>query len=722
MELMWLPVPPDVKERGKSFVDTVIDRAGTGITGFAWLGLAALGLGDPSRIHWISIAVMGFVLIWLLVIFNARGAYLAALRDALTSRKLDLSRVQVDLVDAEAQRTLARTLSSPDPREVHFALYLLEDVAGQLPDLSAALEHDDAGVRLETLRLLARRRDPGHRQRAIACLNCEEVAVQEAAILYLHLTAPSGRDPLIDQLPRLGVDKATVDVIKLGVPAYAMSAADDLRAGPLAAGSEQRIAVLRLLGGAPPEMAAALLAPALEDEDPEVVRAALAAAGRSRAAGLVPQVCALLGRPGLRLAAAACLRGMGEGAVEHLSSLVADQSTPREARAQAIQLLGATRRAALAPLLLDLIDDEDRHLARRALRALNRLRGTAALELEAAQRERVSGIIAAELEASYRELLFLDCGSWADQRASAPAEALLERVLFERVDQRVERIFRLLALEHDPSDIYASYLGVRSPTKTVRASSIEFLDNVLPKELTARLVPLLEDAGARHFAGVARQRSGLAPERRDELLRRLLAGRDELLLAVAAWTVGAESLGELRAALEGAAETGLARGVAARAIERLKQAESWEEPKMGLTAIEKALKLQKVDVLQRASTDDLAHIAQITTEVELEPGTVIYGEGDAPDALFVVITGRVRLHRDDAEIAVLGEGEAFGSWALIDESPRVASATTVEQTTLLKVSREEFQELLADRVDIVQAVFRAMVERLRNLANIANNP
>ena len=139
---------------------------------------------------------------------------------------------------------------------------------------------------------------------------------------------------------------------------------------------------------------------------------------------------------------------------------------------------------------------------------------------------------------------------------------------------------------------------------------------------------------------------------------------------------------------------------------------------MALTVVERALKLQTVDVLQHASSEDLAHVAQIAQEVEFADGAEIYSEGDAPDALFVVLSGTVRLLRGLEEIGAVGEGEAFGSWALFDEAPRVASAKAGATTTLLKVDRQEFLELLADRVDIVQAIFRAMVARLRQLADV----
>jgi len=290
----------------------------------------------------------------------------------------------------------------------------------------------------------------------------------------------------------------------------------------------------------------------------------------------------------------------------------------------------------------------------------------------------------------------------------------------------MERIFHMVSLvrrdedTYTPEDMGAAFGSVRSPLKSVRASSIEFLDNVLPGRFSQRLMPLLESAGSKRFHTAADQ-AGYTPVKRPELLRSLLDEQDTVLQAVAAWTVGTDGKEELRGAvapLLANADPQVAR-VMQQALARLDSSTTEESKNMGMNAIEKALTLQKVDVLKRASTDDLVHIARIATEEELGADEPIYHEGDAPDALFVITGGKVRLHRDDEDIAVLGEGEAFGSWALVDESPRVASATTVDSTTLLRVSRDEFMELLADRVDIVQAVFKAMVERLRNLAALA---
>ena len=735
MELMWLPVPRNIKEKGKAFVDTVVDRLGTGLTGFVWLGLALFGLDTPARIHLISIAVGVLVMVWLAVLVNARGAYVGALRAVLARRSLDTS--GVGMLNAEARRSIEETLGSEDRREVCFALYVLEDLPGDLPAMAGPLAHPDAAVRVEALRLLARRRDPRHRAGAVPSLSHESPAVRQAAVIYLRCTAPGGGDPLLQEIEAGGqVDRAELNVIRLGQPSQAMAAASELRQMLADAEPERRSAVLRVLGGAPPELAAALLAAYLGDPDTGVAVAALSAAGHSRAAGLSEDLCRLLADRRLRRPAAEALAMIGPEAVPSLVSFAGDEGQPSLARERAVQLLGASgqTRPEVVSLLLGLVEaDDPPPVAHRALRGLNRLRSNARLVLEEDQLSRVWGRIDEELLALYRELCFLGMGSWADLREAGRPEFAwgLERTIAERADRRVERLFRLLALTSAPRDIYNAYLGVRSPIKSVRASSIELLDNLLPKPVSARLLPVLESSAGDRFFAAAKAVGVQGPEPRLALMRRVLGedARQEPLRLVAAWTAGVERIGELRGELStlsgSGGEGGAGRGMdvaieADRALHRLDE-ESFEEPTMGLTTIEKALKLQKADVLQQASTEDLAHIAQIATEEELEPGASIYGEGDAPDALFVVLSGRVRLQKGETVVAELGANETFGGWALVDESPRVASAVAVEQTTVLRVGREDFQELLADRVDIVQAVFKAMVDRLRNLADLASN-
>ena len=134
-----------------------------------------------------------------------------------------------------------------------------------------------------------------------------------------------------------------------------------------------------------------------------------------------------------------------------------------------------------------------------------------------------------------------------------------------------------------------------------------------------------------------------------------------------------------------------------------------------LTTVEKVLFLQDVDIFEFTSTEDLAHIAEITDEIELKPDEIIFKEGEIPDAMYIVSEGKVILSRAGQEVMVANDKDVFGTWALFDDEPRVATATTLEDTRLLRIDREDFIDLLADHVAITQSILKTMAKRLRNL-------
>lgn len=134
-----------------------------------------------------------------------------------------------------------------------------------------------------------------------------------------------------------------------------------------------------------------------------------------------------------------------------------------------------------------------------------------------------------------------------------------------------------------------------------------------------------------------------------------------------------------------------------------------------LTAIEKVMALQNVDVFAEVSTQHLAHLSVIAEERSCNAGDVLYREGDPPRAMYLILEGRVRLHRGDLDVTIAGPDEVFGTWALFDDEPCVATATVLEPSRVLCIERDNFIDLLADYVQITQAVLRMMAKRLRGL-------
>ena len=134
------------------------------------------------------------------------------------------------------------------------------------------------------------------------------------------------------------------------------------------------------------------------------------------------------------------------------------------------------------------------------------------------------------------------------------------------------------------------------------------------------------------------------------------------------------------------------------------------------SVIERVILLQAVDVFEGVSSEQLAHVAAIAHEVSHPAGTVLFHVHDASDAMFVVVEGEVRLSRGPQVVTVARAGEAFGTWSLFDDEPRVVDAEAASDVTLLRLDRADFIDLLADNVEITQGILKGIVQRLRGVA------
>ena len=135
-----------------------------------------------------------------------------------------------------------------------------------------------------------------------------------------------------------------------------------------------------------------------------------------------------------------------------------------------------------------------------------------------------------------------------------------------------------------------------------------------------------------------------------------------------------------------------------------------------LSPIEKVLCLQRVDVFKYATTEMLGYISSIATEVELPARSTIFAEDEMSDAMYVVVSGHVRLAKEEREVVIVGPSQSVGTWALFDHTPRIMTATAIDDVVLLKISSDEFYEFLADHGEIIPVIFRAIIERVKILA------
>jgi CRP/FNR family transcriptional regulator, cyclic AMP receptor protein len=136
-----------------------------------------------------------------------------------------------------------------------------------------------------------------------------------------------------------------------------------------------------------------------------------------------------------------------------------------------------------------------------------------------------------------------------------------------------------------------------------------------------------------------------------------------------------------------------------------------------LTAVQRVLILRSADLLRDVAPRRLLALAEVAREVELSKGGTIYREEDAADALYMMVEGRVRLLAGDRAIAEVGPGEAFGTWAIVDDAERGQRAECIEDGLALAVHRDDFYDVAAGDLRVLQEVVRALARRLRALVS-----
>ena len=109
-------------------------------------------------------------------------------------------------------------------------------------------------------------------------------------------------------------------------------------------------------------------------------------------------------------------------------------------------------------------------------------------------------------------------------------------------------------------------------------------------------------------------------------------------------------------------------------------------------------------------------------------GDWIFTEGDAGDGWYLILSGEVTIARDVDQggpphtLAHLDAGEGFGEMALLEDAPRMATATCATPVTVARLPRETFHRLLADNHPaaalLLQQMAVALCRRLREVTGI----
>ena len=124
--------------------------------------------------------------------------------------------------------------------------------------------------------------------------------------------------------------------------------------------------------------------------------------------------------------------------------------------------------------------------------------------------------------------------------------------------------------------------------------------------------------------------------------------------------------------------------------------------------------LAGTDFLGLLSRETLEALVRHSREVSLEAGQVLFHEGDAGRAMYVVLAGRVGVRKGEKEIAAGGPGTYYGEMALIESKVRSATVYALEPTRLLEITEEQFRQRVSTNPAALMAMMKTVSNRSRH--------
>ncbi|MDD9938858.1 MAG: Npt1/Npt2 family nucleotide transporter [Myxococcales bacterium] len=534
-EILFIPIPAAVTKRSKLFVDATVDSFFTGVGALLVLFLTTqLGVSHRS-LGLLTLPLVGF---WLGYVMRVRQAYVGAFRDALARRELDVGELRVNISEASTVDALIRALDSQNIRQLQYALDMLvpvedERLLARVPEL---LEHADGSVRARALRVLSGQRtgDPALGERMLAD---PDHRVRVEAVHHLSVHGESDPRARLEEMLR-GGDTALRAAVLGSIAQYGAQEEYALLDRELVEGlitlegqegELVRVHVAKALEGARGDQLESLW-PRLQDDTSEaVVRQAIESAGISRGEGRLPWLLSLLDDKRYRMDARLALAGYGASIIDELDRRLGDPECSDRVRRTLPRILARIDSQRSVEVLLDHVHGADEVLLRALVGALAKLKKR--FPHLSFEDPRIDALLETMID---RYQLHVRVSRALGSASGGVGARLLLRSLEDKRVEELRWIFMLLGLRYGHDDMGRVQHGLGSGDRSLRASALEFLDNVLQHDQEKRLLGLLEGEHtlAEQEAPSDRSERGLRDER-EGALRELLEGDDAWLRAAA---------------------------------------------------------------------------------------------------------------------------------------------------------------------------------------------
>jgi serine phosphatase RsbU (regulator of sigma subunit) len=108
-------------------------------------------------------------------------------------------------------------------------------------------------------------------------------------------------------------------------------------------------------------------------------------------------------------------------------------------------------------------------------------------------------------------------------------------------------------------------------------------------------------------------------------------------------------------------------------------------------------------ILKKVS--DIIHIRNINSKEEL------FHKGDSGQSMYIIVSGKIKIHDGDLCTAELGPKDVFGEMAALDEELRTASVTAINDSILLEITRDKLFDLGSKEPELARCIIHFLCQR-----------
>ncbi len=516
VELLALPIPTEIKNQTKSFIDIFVDSFATGVGGILLIIFAgALNLS----VQFISFITIALLIFWIYLAFRVRREYIRSFRSKV--EEIDDEEFALpDLSNESVIGSLIKVLEEGSDTQIIQTLKMLIEIQDDrfLPAFEKLLDNDSAELKKELLKNLYFYRSKTFIPQIENLIEHDDQELRVEAFDYLFEHVIDDNVTYINKYLRndnykisdaalLGAAQETRDNPDLRIILQLDEVIDDKledskRSDDAARLINTKIICAKAIGISTLKARYDLLKEFLNDENSEVRKAAVFGCGRTLDPQFIPILINLMKEKEFLPFIKEALGFYGSGITDLLDEYIYKENIDSKIKRNIPAIFENLPHQKAVDKLYIYLESDDFVIRSEALKSLNHIRKKYPhLKFE---RKGLEKKILNEAKLYFDTLAVLYSqinaesnngarNSTAEKHWSNARKSLIE-LLEKQLDGALERIFRLLGLKYPPDDMLDTFKGIRSSQPDMRINSIEYLDNLLGPNLKRVIIPIAETA------------------------------------------------------------------------------------------------------------------------------------------------------------------------------------------------------------------------------------